>query len=39
MARGGERGEELVRPGRVVVCAEGARVVAYFHVDVVVEGA
>ena len=32
-------GEELVRPGTVVVCTEGARVVAYFQVDVVVEGA
>jgi hypothetical protein len=30
-------GPQFVRPGSVVVCTEGARVVAYFHVETVAE--
>jgi hypothetical protein len=31
-------GDQLVRPGTVVVCTEGPRTVAYFHVESVVAG-
>lgn len=30
-------GDQLVAPGSVLVCTEGRRVVAYFHVDLLVE--
>jgi len=30
-------GDQFVRPGSVIVCTEGHRVVAYFHVEQVAE--
>ena len=32
------KGDQLVTPGTVIVCTEGTRVVAYFHVERVVDG-
>ena len=32
-------GDQLVRPGSVVVCTEGTRVVAYLHVERVLDDA